>query len=159
MVSPIVSKMYVFNIQEQYWSVLDIKGTQLEASLVYGFCGYEDSLYVMNGFDRQKVVGYKAINKLNLNKLEWERYDVQEDEMAFGAFGYVCDGSMIYLFGGFENEETYNNIWSIDLSQNKLKWNMLGRRIKVPTARSGHAMQVYDDKLFIFGGQDKYGNM
>lgn len=159
LVSMLISEMYVYDIEEQIWSTLDIKGTQENASLVYGFCAYENSLYVINGFDRQKVLGYKFINRLDLEILEWDKYDVKEDDMAYGAFGYVCDGSMVYLFGGFTSNVTFNNLWSIDLSAQALKWNLLGKRIKVPTARSGHAMQVYDDKLFILGGKDKYGNM
>ena len=158
-ISTIISEMYVYDIEEQYWRTLDIKGKKENASLVYGFCTYENSLYVVNGFDRQKVLGYKAIKRLDLEILEWEKYDVGEDDIAFGGFGYVCDGSMVYLFAGFSIDLTFNNLWSLDLSAQKLKWNLLGKSTRVPTARSSHAMQVYDDKLFILGGRDKYGNM
>jgi N-acetylneuraminic acid mutarotase len=158
-INPIISEMYAYDIEKQYWSKLDIKGKQEDASLVYGFCSYENSLYVVNGFDRHANLGHKFINRLNLENLEWEKYNVEEEDMAFGGFGYVCDGSMVYLFAGFTSDITINNLWSIDLSAQKLEWNLLGKRTNVPTARSGHAMQVYDDKLFILGGRDKYGNM
>ena len=61
----------------------------------------------------------------------------------------------MYLFGGSSVYDGYfNNLSILDLSQEDLKFEVLNKAMNVPTARRGHAMQAYDDKLYIFGGVD-----
>jgi hypothetical protein len=64
----------------------------------------------------------------------------------------------VYLFGGSNKAGYSNNLSLLDLSEKDLEFQILSRRINVPTARKGHAMEAYDDKLYIFGGVDGDGN-
>jgi hypothetical protein len=59
------------------------------------------------------------------------------------------------VFGGSSVYDGYfNNLSILDLSQQDLEFKVFNQAMNVPTARKGHAMEAYDDKLYIFGGVD-----
>jgi N-acetylneuraminic acid mutarotase len=159
MLQPARNDMFVYDIDSGFWKILETQG-QIQSPLSYGFCEYNDSLFVINGYDRFTASQFEHVSRLNIkgDNKEWVRYDTMKPDMAAASFGYVCEGSMVYIFGGFNNQDAHNDLWKMDLSAEQLEWIQLGRNIQIPTARSGHAMEVYDDKLYILGGVDKYGN-
>jgi hypothetical protein len=92
---------------------------------------------------------------LSKDNYEAEEIPIYNKGVAEFLFGYDCVDNLVYLFGGGSNNDGYfNNLSIIDLSQNELKFQLFNTAIDVPTARRAHAVEAYNDKLYIFGGVD-----
>jgi N-acetylneuraminic acid mutarotase len=64
----------------------------------------------------------------------------------------------LFQFGGGTTDGEFNNLYVLDLSFQHLEFENLSEHLKVPTARKGHDMETYNDKLYIFGGVDSKKN-
>ena len=53
-------------------------------------------------------------------------------------------------FGGFGDQDRYNDTWSFDISTRK--WTELQCTGSIPSPRSGHAAVLVDDVMYVFGG-------
>lgn len=62
----------------------------------------------------------------------------------------VNDGKNIYIFGGKNEDERFNDLWSFNLKN--LRYELLPADGNVPAVRNGHTMNFYNDKLYVFGG-------
>jgi hypothetical protein len=93
---------------------------------------------------------------LSNDNSEFEEITISNQKnVAEWLFGYDCKDNLVYLFGGGSLDDGYfNNLSILDLSQKELEFKFLNQDMNVPTARKGHAMEAYDDKLYIFGGVD-----
>ena len=61
------------------------------------------------------------------------------------------DNTKIYVFGGLNSDNTtMNDMWMYDLNQNT--WTEIEQKGQVPKPRSGHSFNLYDGKIFMFGG-------
>jgi len=59
--------------------------------------------------------------------------------------------SEIYLFGGLNNTEVYNDLWKFNCCS--LSWEKITDDEKnSPKGRSGHTAIMYSNNLYIFGG-------
>ncbi|KAH0786729.1 Kelch motif family protein [Histomonas meleagridis] len=71
----------------------------------------------------------------------------------FGHTLTVVDNK-IYLFGGSNGSEYFNDLWSFDTTTNNNRWEKENCE-DPPEARVGHTAVYYDGKLFVFGGRNK----
>lgn len=62
----------------------------------------------------------------------------------------VADSGNVYVFGGKNESKRYNDLWSFSLSDFKFK--RLSDQGELPAVRNGHTMNIYDGKLYVFGG-------
>ncbi|PKS09395.1 hypothetical protein jhhlp_004010 [Lomentospora prolificans] len=61
----------------------------------------------------------------------------------------------LYLFGGTNGYQWFNDVWSYDLTLNK--WTQLDCIGYIPVPREGHAAAIVDDVMYIFGGRTEDG--
>jgi hypothetical protein len=112
------------------------------------------------GWDDIIVNSSFYIYKIDLSNENYntEEIPISNKGVAELLFGYDCVDNLIYLFGGGTNLDGFINSFSIiDLSQPKLEFQILSNPMDVPTGRRGHAMEAYNDILYIFGGVDSNG--
>ena len=58
---------------------------------------------------------------------------------------------LLYIFGGLTNDNhTLNDMWLYDLTEKK--WTKVDQRGTIPKPRAGHSMNLYEGKIFMFGG-------
>jgi len=57
----------------------------------------------------------------------------------------------IYLFGGWNCVESYNDLWTLDF-KNKWRWSQVNMVGNIPGPRRGHSATAIGTKLYIFGG-------
>lgn len=62
------------------------------------------------------------------------------------------------MFGGDSWAGFYNSLVTLDLDNITSQFNILSRTMETPSPRRGHAMEAYNDELYIFGGVDRYGD-
>ncbi|KAK5994972.1 Tip elongation aberrant protein 1 [Cladobotryum mycophilum] len=62
----------------------------------------------------------------------------------------------MYLFGGTNGFQWFNDVWCYDPAVNK--WAQLDCIGFIPAAREGHAAALVDDVMYIFGGRTEEGS-
>jgi hypothetical protein len=152
--------LYSYSLITNTWThkvSLSQRKTQL---IDYSQCIYKDTLYLIMGWDNLLASATHSIFKINLKN---ENYEVNEvpisnEGVAEWLFGYNCVDNIVYQFGGGSTEEGYfNSLFIFDLDQTIPEFKILNENKNVPRARRGHGMEIYDDKIYIFGGVDSNG--
>lgn len=142
--------LYRYEIATGTWTRIQPLGDQVGMAINYGLCIYNHQLYsVLGSWD----LSYSIV-KINLksDNYELERIWIDRTGLADSGMGYYCDDNMIYLFGGGTDAGYFNSLTVLDFDKYPLQFKFLSKDMKIPTGRLGHAMQVYDDKLYIYGG-------
>ena len=71
----------------------------------------------------------------------------------------VIDSSRFIIFGGFVNGSRTNDCFVAERSGNALIWSKLAvDNANPPCARASHSAAVFNNKMYIFGGQDDENN-
>lgn len=154
------ARLYRYTLNTQSWSIVNTSGLDTEFLQGYGMCIYEENLYLINGY-RPRIGNFS--NKIYTVNLEselkiWENIDISGSNIPAANSGYICDKDTLYMFGGVFNNGVLNQLLKISLSSSDNNIIELSKGMTVPTARYGHGMVAYDEKLYIFGGIDKEGN-
>lgn len=155
-----IAELYRYEINTAIWTIEQISEINKKQATGYGLCAFEDSLYMINGYNSSTDRFYKEITRLNLETetRQWEIFYTFDIKMPQGAFGYICSENTVFIYNGLSEDGYRNELISINLIQSDPKITILSASMNVPTSRYGHAMEVYNDKLYIFGGVDSYGN-
>jgi len=132
-------------------------------------------MYIFGGYDKDTFVS-NDLYEFNFNTLTWKKVKTKgrypKDRYHHSAVVY--QGSM-YIFGGFKcfNElmeyrfgmsapllplpppsRFSNNFFFISISPATETWSLVNARGTLPRPRWGHKAVVYNDKMYMFGGQD-----
>ncbi len=152
--------MYSYSLIQNTWTNKVSLSQRKTKLLDYSQCLYGGNLYLIMGWDNLLVSATHSILKINLSNENYEVHEVpiSNKGVAEWTFGYTCVDNLVYQFGGGSTEEGYfNNLSILDLDKPKLEFQILNENMNVPRARRGHAMEIYDDKIYIFGGVDSNG--
>ena len=69
------------------------------------------------------------------------------------------DEERFIIFGGFVNGSRTNECWLATKQGSQLIWEQLAKdNANAPCPRASHSAAVYDEKMYIFGGQDDENN-
>jgi hypothetical protein len=140
--------MYIYNLNTSSWTSIIPKGESDFDIYFHNQCIYEGSLYLIKGIDIYKI-------DLSNHRYEVQEISIPKEGMAELSSGYDCVENQVYIFGGDSvSNGFFNTLSIIDLSSQNLEFQILTNNMNVPTARRGHAMEAYNDKLYIFGGVD-----
>jgi hypothetical protein len=155
---------YKFEIESKSWNRFDLSGIKVNPINSYGVCIYKDSLYSIFGWDVALSKDVSSIYKVDLSTGNYKVEEIEIDDTEIGnwSFGYACIDNMMYIFGGASmNEkltEYYNSLVVYNLESPTIPMAKLSHNMKVPTPRRGHAMEVYNEELYILGGINSNGN-
>lgn len=142
--------LYKYEIATGQWIRIEFIGKQVESVQNNGLCIYKNTMYsVLGSFSSSSSV-YKI--DLKSGNYELEDIYIDSDGMADSGFGYACKDNMIFIFGGSTYTGKHNNLAVLDFDKLPLKFTILSKQFKTPTARRGHAMELYNNKLYIYGG-------
>lgn len=67
----------------------------------------------------------------------------------------VTHNDKMYLFGGTNGFQWFNDVWVYDPAVNK--WTQLDCIGYIPSPREGHAAAIVDDVMYVFGGRTEEG--
>ena len=129
----------IYNIKENIW----INIPELPIISPNSNCfDYNDSIYVICSYT------FDAIYKLNMKEenenLNWEKINfiVEEGRFKRGMGLYFNNKGLIYLFGGFENEKIYDDVYSIDFNSQEIRVN-LEKNMKLPIKSYFNSNSIY----------------
>jgi hypothetical protein len=120
----------------------------------YGLCVYGDYLYSSFGISQQ---AYNHIIRINLRSREYITEEITIEEGPGWAFGYTCRDNIMSFFAGNSYQGFKNYLWSYDLDNYDIRITTLSKNMNIAPARKGHSMEVFDNKLFMFGGVNAAG--
>ncbi len=146
-----INRLYEYDIDSDTWT--GTSGFQKPVNN-NGVCIHNDYLYAIGG---NNMMSYKYMGstfKINLTSGDYEIEEIPINSLgdSYASFGYVCRDNHMYLFGGYSQSGNKNSLIHVDLDVSPPSFSLLSDQFLAPSARRGHAMEVYNDKLYIFGG-------
>ncbi|KAK5091418.1 Negative regulator of mitotic exit [Lithohypha guttulata] len=68
----------------------------------------------------------------------------------------ISHNDMLYLFGGTDGQQWFNDVWTYDPKTNK--WSQQDCIGYIPAPREGHSAALVNDVMYIFGGRTEHGD-
>lgn len=159
--------LYLLNTTTRQWSRALPAGPRPSGRYGHSLNIVGSKIYIFGG----QVEGYfmNDISAFDLNQLQmpnnrWEML-IENAENGVGPTGKVpparTNHSMVtyndrmYLFGGTNGFQWFNDVWCYDPPTNK--WTQLDCIGYIPSAREGHSAALIEDVMYIFGGRTEEG--
>ncbi|KAG5963827.1 hypothetical protein E4U57_005876 [Claviceps arundinis] len=154
--------LYLLNTSTRHWSRALPAGTRpsgryghtlnILGSKIYIFGGQVEGLFMndLSAFD---------LNQLQSPNYMWEillNNDPSPNAPpARTNHTVITYNDRLYLFGGTNGVEWFNDVWCYDPAVNS--WSQLDCIGYIPPSREGHAAAVVDDVMYVFGGRTEEG--
>ncbi|KAL0937587.1 kelch domain-containing protein [Colletotrichum truncatum] len=159
--------LYLLNTSTRQWSRALPAGTRPSGRYGHSLNILGSKIYIFGG----QIEGYfmNDLSAFDLNQLQmpnnrWEML-IQNTESGGPPVGKIpaarTNHSMVtfndkmYLFGGTNGYQWFNDVWSYDPATNE--WSQLDCIGYIPVPREGHAATLVDDVMYIFGGRTEEG--
>ncbi|KAI1152118.1 hypothetical protein F4825DRAFT_330551 [Nemania diffusa] len=159
--------LYLLNTSTRQWSRALPAGPRPSGRYGHSLNIVGSKIYIFGG----QVEGYfmNDLSTFDLNQLQmpnnrWEIL-IENSENGVTSTGKVpparTNHSVItyndkmYLFGGTNGFQWFNDVWCYDPPANK--WTQLDCIGYIPSAREGHSAALIEDVMYIFGGRTEEG--
>jgi N-acetylneuraminic acid mutarotase len=118
---------------------------------------YQDYMVVFGGFAFGERTN--SIYKYTFSKNTWEKIPHKGSNVPCPRAGHSAAirldgaGDHMYIFGGKDDEnQKLNDTWKFNLTN--LEWKKINvpDEDEAPLARSGHASQIYNEFMIVYGG-------
>ncbi|KAJ3522431.1 hypothetical protein NM208_g12862 [Fusarium decemcellulare] len=154
--------LYLLNTSTRQWSRALPAGPRpsgryghslnILGSKIFIFGGQVEGLFMndLSAFD---------LNQLQMSNNRWEILVQGETSPKMPAartnHTMITFNDKMYLFGGTNGFQWFNDVWCYDPAVNK--WSQLDCIGYIPAPREGHAAALVDDVMYVFGGRTEEG--
>ncbi|KAL7920843.1 hypothetical protein ACQKWADRAFT_297506 [Trichoderma austrokoningii] len=154
--------LYLLNTSTRHWSRALPAGSRPSGRYGHSLNILGSKIYIFGG----QVEGFfmNDLSAFDLNQLQsptnrWEILIKAEASPKVPAartnHSIVTFNDKMYLFGGTNGFQWFNDVWCYDPAVNK--WAQLDCIGYIPAPREGHAAAIVDDVMYIFGGRTEEG--
>ncbi|KAI1479763.1 hypothetical protein F4774DRAFT_418621 [Daldinia eschscholtzii] len=159
--------LYLLNTSTRQWSRALPAGPRPSGRYGHSLNIVGSKIYIFGG----QVEGYfmNDLAAFDLNQLQMpnNRWEVLSENTETGGalqgkvppartnHSMVTFNDKMYLFGGTNGFQWFNDVWCYDPAVNK--WSQLDCIGYIPVSREGHAAALVDDVMYIFGGRTEEG--
>ncbi|TQV93112.1 cell polarity protein (Tea1) [Cordyceps javanica] len=154
--------LYLLNTSTRHWSRALPAGPRPSGRYGHSLNILGSKIYIFGG----QVEGYfmNDLSAFDLNQLQmannrWEILLQSDTSPSIPAartnHTVITYNDKMYLFGGTNGFEWFNDVWCYDPQVNK--WSQLDCIGYIPSRREGHAAALVDDVMYIFGGRTEEG--
>ncbi|KAK4155324.1 hypothetical protein C8A00DRAFT_13619 [Chaetomidium leptoderma] len=159
--------LYLLNTSTRQWSRALPTGIRPSGRYGHSLNILGSKIYVFGG----QVEGYFMndlaafdLNQLQMPNNRWEMLIASSDSAnppqgklppARTNHSVVTYNDKLYLFGGTNGFQWFNDVWCYDPMTNL--WSQLECIGYIPSPREGHAAAIVDDVMYIFGGRTEEG--
>jgi N-acetylneuraminic acid mutarotase len=160
-------KMLKLSLKDKVWERTDIDSFIENAVVDFNSITYDKYIYLMPGVDHEHSEDIQDAFRLKIEELRDSVVRLEAAKMlknqyihARSSYAKLMVNEILYIFGGLAYEGLLNElvkveICKLNLANEALKFEILSKDIVMPAARREHAMEIYDEKLYIFGGAGK----
>lgn len=143
----LLSPSYIIHAQD--WTPLDPPNTP-EARYGHSLVTLPDGRVVMFGGQGENNT---LFNDLNIFRDTWTMPDPEGDlPPKRKNHSAVLAEEKMYVYGGSDHSQIYDDLWSYDFSQNS--WTLLSPSGNLPEARESSSAFYWNDNIYIAGGQN-----
>ncbi|KAK4229558.1 putative Tip elongation aberrant protein 1 [Podospora fimiseda] len=158
--------LYLLNTSTRQWSRALPAGPRPSGRYGHSLNILGSKIFIFGG----QVEGYfmNDLSAFDLNQLQmpnnrWEMLIPTSDSggpqgkvpPARTNHSVVTFNDKLYLFGGTNGYQWFNDVWAYDPALNA--WSQLDCIGYIPSPREGHAAAIVDDVMYIFGGRTEEG--
>jgi hypothetical protein len=147
---------FEFNSQTNTWSKIKQSGDIPKPCDDLSISQIDDSsLLIFGGFCSGSRVNSCYIATKTGSTLEWKEVGQNSPDKPCvrASHSSVVHGRKCYIFGGQDDENNkLNDLWEFDLDTEIFSQIELSPNSYQPMARSGHSANLYNGKMYIFGG-------
>ena len=153
--------MYVFNVPKGQWRTISSPLTPSPRSSIQALT-YKQFMIVHGGEfvsqSQSQFLHFRDTWKFDCNTCIWEEMKIKTGPSARSGHRMVPWKNKAVLFGGFYDNalETkyYDDLWILSDIDGVGRWDQVtfAPFSEAPHKRSGHAMGVYEDTVFVYGG-------
>lgn len=160
-------KMMKLSLKDKVWERTDI-GTIIENTVVdLNSVAYGEYIYIMPGVDHEHYEDTQDALRLKVEDLRDGVIQLEAAKMhknqyipTRSNYARLMVNDAIYMFGGLAYEGLLNELVKVEfckdnLANEAMKFEILSKDIVMPAARREHAMEIYDERLYIFAGTGK----
>ena len=149
------TEMYSFDFQKHNWQIIKPKFTNDANDIPQGrddhSCAvYNNTMVIFGGFTTDGEPS-NDVFKYHFLENKWERVNPECKELPSPRIGHsaVIYEDNMYVFGGKDTEERFDDMWKFDLKTNV--WSIVDSN-DCPVPRSGHTAQIWGQYMIIYGG-------
>ncbi|KAI1181133.1 hypothetical protein F4777DRAFT_573205 [Nemania sp. FL0916] len=159
--------LYLLNTSTRQWSRALPAGPRPSGRYGHSLNIVGSKIYIFGG----QVEGYfmNDLSSFDLNQLQMpnNRWEILIENSDNGVapngkappartnHSMITYNDKMYLFGGTNGFQWFNDVWCYDPPTNK--WTQLDCIGYIPSAREGHSAALIDDVMYIFGGRTEEG--
>ncbi|KAI0835398.1 hypothetical protein F5Y06DRAFT_134056 [Hypoxylon sp. FL0890] len=159
--------LYLLNTSTRQWSRALPAGPRPSGRYGHSLNIVGSKIYIFGG----QVEGYfmNDLAAFDLNQLQMpnNRWEVLSENVEAGGavqgkappartnHSMITFNDKMYLFGGTNGFQWFNDVWCYDPAVNK--WAQLDCIGYIPVPREGHAAALVDDVMYVFGGRTEEG--
>ncbi|KFH43575.1 Tip elongation aberrant protein-like protein [Hapsidospora chrysogenum ATCC 11550] len=154
--------LYLLNTSTRQWSRALPAGPRPSGRYGHSLNILGSKIYIFGGQvenDFMNDLSAFDLNQLQMPNNRWEILMQGETSPKIPAartnHTVITYNDKMYLFGGTNGVEWFNDVWCYDPAVNK--WMQLDCIGYIPAAREGHAAALVDDVMYVFGGRTQDG--
>ncbi|KAJ1673742.1 hypothetical protein EV182_004651, partial [Spiromyces aspiralis] len=151
--------LYAYNVANSTWYRVPISNKPLPGRKGHTIVSYGSTIVVFGGTANGRYYNDLIAFDVQIATKMGPRWSYISPSgiTPKGRAGHSCDlyNSCIYMFGGTNSEECFNDLWSYSFADRQ--WTHIYPRGATPPARYGHASAIVNDCIFIMGGRTLKG--
>ncbi|CAG9321906.1 lztr1_5 [Blepharisma stoltei] len=151
------SWFYMYNVEEKRWSNISNNKKIYPQRTLAGSAINDNFIYLILGWSNLNENTLSDIYRVDLNdsSYSWELLTTVGDYKK-SSFAFSTNANTAYMFSGYDNKDSTNDLASLDLSVSPIKITAITEPFLEPKERMKHTLEVVSGKLYLFGG-DSYG--
>jgi hypothetical protein len=149
-----LNDVWTLNLSSYEWTKQEPTGTNPSARYGHSSILYNDKMVVFGGNDGSNYLNDVCTLDLTQSPPVWNQITTSDPKPNARWFhSSILYNDKMVVFGGYDNNN-YNDVWTLDLTQSPPVWNQITTSDPKPSARWFHSSILYNGQMVMFGGVD-----
>ena len=143
--------LYAYDLSLKYWRIMETGTLKPSARAFHSSFVYNSELYILYGMVMETSQMLNSVWKYSFSQNSWINVSaISGDELGYTDMSQ--NRSIIYSVFGLGTLNSYNWVFSLDLSESSPTRTILSNNWDSPVKRKNHCSLVINSQMLIFGG-------